>query len=612
MVVASPRAPPLTLVWHRRDLRLADNSLYSELDKTDRPSVSFYCFDPEEWKRRPSCTNPAWAVTHVGPHATVRLLEALQELRSSLRSRGGELIVRHGNPASILPQLALELQAAEVRFQEEPGVEEEAIAARVVSALRAARCRVETNFGRTLYHPDDLPQPEEWFALANPRQKQQPRASKRRAAHRGREALPPAHSKRLSERLASMPRVMGDWRRAARAKASPRTLLPAPSRLFLPEGVCLEAGEFPSFEELMRPAIPSDTGTLGSAPLFGMDDDVIQAVLARAAHYDAARDRGTGATCAAGERAAQDRLASFISSGCAGRADRSLADVGEENSARLSVALALGSLSPRQVYHAAKATEASSVDGGTKAEDGDSNGAGTESVAWLASHMEMRDFFIYTAVASGARLFARDGAPVATRRAAKLHWRDPASSPEAWKRWATGKTGLPLVDAAMRELMSTGYCSNRVRQNVASVLTKDLGLDWRAGAEWFQWLLVDHDVAVNWANWGYFAGVGSDPKSRHFRTVSQAARYDPTGSYVRKWLPELLGVTDPEALLRPFALVPHLWPVPLVDAATQVTWQDAAQLEEHGYLLSPALNGASSTIVSTIDGDDGEGQPTLE
>jgi len=71
-----------------------------------------------------------------------------------------------------------------------------------------------------------------------------------------------------------------------------------------------------------------------------------------------------------------------------------------------------------------------------------------------------------------------------------------------------------LVDAGAREMMATGYCSNRVRQNMASVLAKDLKLDWRIGAEWFQFCLQDHCVGANWGNWMYFGGVGSDPKVR--------------------------------------------------------------------------------------------------
>ena len=133
---------------------------------------------------------------------------------------------------------------------------------------------------------------------------------------------------------------------------------------------------------------------------------------------------------------------------------------------------------------------------------------------------------------------------------------------------------------------------------MASFLTKDLSIDWRAGAELFQWLLADHDVAANWGNWAYFGGVGADPKQRHFRTVSQAAKYDPSGGYVRPWLPELRDVADAEALLRPFSLVPESWPVPLVDPTTQLTWQDAERLEREGRVLTRELTTETPAGVS--------------
>jgi deoxyribodipyrimidine photolyase len=130
----------------------------------------------------------------------------------------------------------------------------------------------------------------------------------------------------------------------------------------------------------------------------------------------------------------------------------------------------------------------------------------------------------------------------------------------------------------MQELRTTGYCSNRVRQNAASVLTKDLGLDWRAGAEWYQFLLEDHCVGANWGNWMYFAGVGSDPKQRHFRTVSQAKRYDPTGSYVSQWIPELAPLVSATMKHQPWNVLED-WGPTIVDVKTQDTWQDLLEAE---------------------------------
>ncbi|GJC82826.1 putative cryptochrome DASH, mitochondrial [Colletotrichum liriopes] len=108
------------------------------------------------------------------------------------------------------------------------------------------------------------------------------------------------------------------------------------------------------------------------------------------------------------------------------------------------------------------------------------------------------------------------------------------------KRFLDGTTGMGLIDASQRELYHTGYTSNRARQNVASFLTKHLGIDWRYGAEWYEYLLVDYDVSSNWSNWQYVAGVGNDPRgdNRIFNPVKQAFDYDKGGEYVKAWVVE--------------------------------------------------------------------------
>jgi deoxyribodipyrimidine photo-lyase len=101
-------------------------------------------------------------------------------------------------------------------------------------------------------------------------------------------------------------------------------------------------------------------------------------------------------------------------------------------------------------------------------------------------------------------------------------------------------TGYPLVDANMRELARTGFMSNRGRQNVASFLTKNLGINWQMGAEWFESVLIDYDVCSNWGNWNYTAGVGNDARGfRYFNIPKQSKDYDPQGVYLKHWLPEL-------------------------------------------------------------------------
>ncbi|KAF9871535.1 cryptochrome dash [Colletotrichum karsti] len=112
------------------------------------------------------------------------------------------------------------------------------------------------------------------------------------------------------------------------------------------------------------------------------------------------------------------------------------------------------------------------------------------------------------------------------------------------QRFLEGTTGMGLIDASQLELLHTGYTSNRARQNVASFLTKHLGIDWRYGAEWYEYLLVDYDVSSNWSNWQYVAGVGNDPRgdNRIFNPVKQAFDYDKEGEYVKAWVVETRGL----------------------------------------------------------------------
>ena len=192
--------------------------------------------------------------------------------------------------------------------------------------------------------------------------------------------------------------------------------------------------------------------------------------------------------------------------------------IGAGYSSKLSPWLALGCLSARQVQAEITRYEAERVR--------------NESTWWLTFELLWRDYFQLIACKHGARLFAAGGL-----RGLAVPWRRDAA---AFERWCTGRTGIPLIDANQRELLATGYLSNRGRQIVASFLTKNLGLDWRWGAEWFEARLIDHDVAANFGNWCYAAGVGNDARGfRYFDIAVQAAKYDCDGDYVKLWCPEL-------------------------------------------------------------------------
>jgi len=125
----------------------------------------------------------------------------------------------------------------------------------------------------------------------------------------------------------------------------------------------------------------------------------------------------------------------------------------------------------------------------------------------------------------------------------RLSWDD---APELWQAWCEARTGYPLVDAAMRQLHQTGYMHNRLRMVVASFLTKDLGIDWRRGERHFARHLNDYDLAANNGGWQWAASTGCDaqPWFRIFNPVTQSEKFDPDGSFIRRYVPELARVPD--------------------------------------------------------------------
>jgi deoxyribodipyrimidine photo-lyase len=153
-----------------------------------------------------------------------------------------------------------------------------------------------------------------------------------------------------------------------------------------------------------------------------------------------------------------------------------------------------------------------------------------------------------------------------------MRWDTGSSADKLFEAWATGQTGFPIVDAAMRQLLGEGWMHNRCRMIVASFLVKDLHLDWRRGAAHFMQHLADGDLASNQHGWQWTAGSGTDaaPYYRVFNPVTQAKNFDPAGAYVRRWVPELRDV-DGAAVHEPWTLPGGVvgYPDPVVDHAAE-------------------------------------------
>ena len=161
-----------------------------------------------------------------------------------------------------------------------------------------------------------------------------------------------------------------------------------------------------------------------------------------------------------------------------------------------------------------------------------------------------------------------------------------ADDPAGLAAWRAGRTGYPVVDAAMRQLAASGWMHNRARMIAASFLAKDLLIDWRRGEAHFMAHLVDGDVAANNGGWQWTAGTGTDaaPYFRVFSPVRQGRRFDPEGTYVRRWVPELAGV--------PAAYVHEPWTMPpgVQVAAGCVIGRDyPAPIVDHGLARARAL-----------------------
>ncbi len=162
-----------------------------------------------------------------------------------------------------------------------------------------------------------------------------------------------------------------------------------------------------------------------------------------------------------------------------------------------------------------------------------------------------------------------------------LPWRRDAA---LFQRWAEGQTGFPLVDAGLRQLAATGTLPNRVRMVVAMFLTKDLRIDWRLGEAHFLRHLADGEIASNNGGWQWCAGTGADaaPYFRIQNPWTQSARYDPEGSYIRRWVPELREVPAPRLHKAPASPLARGYPLPMVDhaherAATLAFFQETRQ-----------------------------------
>ncbi len=206
---------------------------------------------------------------------------------------------------------------------------------------------------------------------------------------------------------------------------------------------------------------------------------------------------------------------------------------GRDYSSKLSPWLANGCISAKTVWHTVKRYE--------------QQHGSNESTYWMCFELLWREYFQWYSLHHKQRLFTFYG----------IKDTSPNTSffPERFAKWCSGNTPYPIVNAFMRQLNATGYMSNRGRQIVASCFVHELQLDWRFGAAYFEQQLIDFDVASNWGNWQYLAGVGADPRGhRRFDLDKQTQYYDPDGHFIERW-------TDSEETLPLDSVDMVDWPV---------------------------------------------------
>ncbi len=445
-------ADDLAIVWFRRDLRLDDNPAWAAATATHRAVLALFVLDHR-------LLDPS------GSSRRSRLLGDLAALRTRLRELGGDLLVRTGDPATVVVEVAGSFAASAVHVNLD--VSPFATSRDRIIGDRLAECSVSWQ--------------GHWGTLV------QPPGAVRTVAGGLSQVFTPFH-----RTWARTPWTPWPEPGAATIIAAPGDELP-------------EAGEYPFVSEHVGDAVaPGEQGAFAR----------LLVAAQRADQYD--EERNTPSI---------------------------------HGTSELSADLKFGTVSPRTVARVV--------------------GESTPGRAALVRQLAWRDWYAHLLHANPSLVTA----PMKPQYSA-ISWLDDDAGFEAWTR---GRTGFPFVDAGMRQLLATGWMHNRVRMVTASFLVKNLLVDWRRGERYFRHVLVDADVSQNVGNWQWVAGTGPDasPYNRIFNPVLQGQRFDPDGSYIRAWVPELAGL-DAAAIHEPWAAGPlslaaagvtldHDYPSPIVD-----------------------------------------------
>jgi deoxyribodipyrimidine photo-lyase len=488
--MATPTSSERWLFWHRRDLRLADNLSLAKAAAATPAVTGVFVLDPA-----------ILAAADLAPARLWFLSESLKELAAGWRQVGSRLVLLRGDPAELLPRLALAVGAQAVAWNRDVEPYGRARDQRVAKALQAEGCRVEVAWDQLLVEPSALR-----TGAGDPY------------------------------------RVYGPFLRNWRGQVARRTALGAAL-----DGGLEPAGAPRSLRDLTPDALPRPDLWAALPSLEAVPSEAeLAAATGRAPFAGAPR-----CPCRPGEAAALAQLEAFAA-GALGRYEPDRNAPGLAGTSGLSAALKFGTLSPRQAWAAAREALA----GAGSEEERQAIGVWEQELAWREFYQQA--LFHFPELAEGPYRPQWRHFP----------WENDAARFEAW---CEGLTGVPIVDAAMRQLKESGWMHNRCRMIVASYLVKDLIVDWRWGERQFMAHLVDGDLAANNGGWQWSASSGMDPKPlRIFNPTTQAARFDPEATYIRTWLPELAHVATEDLLSgRIGALERRGYPEPIVDHKQQ-------------------------------------------
>ena len=474
-----------TLFWHRRDLRLTDNTGLTAAVALGPAVTGVYVLAP-------ALITPPPELPPMAPARLWFLVETLTELQQRWHDAGSRLLVLAGDPVLLLPRLAALLDAPTVVWSRdvEPYARERD--RQVARALQADGRKLLVDWDQVLVAPELLK-----TGGGDPY------------------------------------RVYGPFLRNWRGQVERL----APSTLEAPEGL-------EDLEEPLRLRINAEEDDLGRLCAEGQRE--LERL--RTDHGFAGADL---CPCRPGETAAADQLALFADGPLLGyEPDRNFP--GMPGTSHLSAALSVGTVSPRQAWCAAQTAK-------TLVRSDEQLHAITvweQELGWREFYQQA--LYHFPELANGPY---------------REQWRRfPWENNEDWFAfWKEGQTGMPIIDAAMRQLNQTGWMHNRCRMIVASFLVKDLICDWRWGERAFMELEVDGDLAANNGGWQWSASSGMDPKPlRIFNPATQATKFDAEGDYIRNWLPELRHVNTKDLLSGEIgALERRGYPEPLINHKTQ-------------------------------------------